>query len=199
MKTTSDLVSAVQSCLGSTPNKEGQCPNGSNGPIADWDVSKVVSLESLFEDKRNFDQDLSKWDTGSVTNMKKTFALAESFNADISKWDVSKVKTMNSMFAGAKRFNQDLSKWQVSSVTDMNNMFDGATAFNKILCSTVWISTKQKLTTSQPAGFGDVFKSSQGSICGAKSMHASHALQAQIDVLMVAMTYMSLAHRHARH
>ena len=90
---------AVVACLKLSP--EGDCPNGSHGPIEDWDVSGITDMEKIFDD-------------------------ASSFNGDISKWDVSSVKTTVAMFAGAFSFNVDLSRWDMSSVVDMGAMFWGA-------------------------------------------------------------------------
>ena len=37
------------------------------GPISEWDVSAVKSLESLFESYDDFNGDISAWDVSSVT------------------------------------------------------------------------------------------------------------------------------------
>ena len=39
------------------------------GPIEDWNVASVTSLESVFDDMETFNADLSKWNTAKVTNM----------------------------------------------------------------------------------------------------------------------------------
>ena len=43
------------------------------GPIADWDVSAITDMSSLFKDLKNFNADISGWDTSSVTNMYRMF------------------------------------------------------------------------------------------------------------------------------
>ena len=67
--------------------------------------------------------EMADWDVSLVTSMHSLFASTRLFNADISGWDVSSVTDMNSMFYGAGAFNADISGWDVSSVTDMNSMF----------------------------------------------------------------------------
>ena len=59
-------------CLGETP--DGSCPifaatNG-NGVIGDWLISKVNSLDDMFQYATAFNADISQWQTGAVTTMK---------------------------------------------------------------------------------------------------------------------------------
>ena len=96
-------------------------------------TSRVVSFRQLFEDKIDFNQDISSWDTSSVTDMYRMFANAKNFNSDLSNWDTSKVTNMRMMFEYATNFNSDLSRWDVSNVTDMAHMFIYAKNFNSDL------------------------------------------------------------------
>jgi surface protein len=86
------------------------------GEINTWDVSLITDMNSLFEDKTTFNDDISNWDVSSVTNMGNMFHTASSFNGDISTWDVSSVTFMGGMFASAGSnnyvFNQDISHWK---------------------------------------------------------------------------------------
>ena len=100
------------------------------GPIADWDVSEVTNMKSMFWDAYGFNGDLSRWNVGKVTNMSGMFVDAKAFNGDLSRWDVSNVTEMGRMFMIATAFNGDLSRWDVSNVTNMDIMFWGARAFN---------------------------------------------------------------------
>ena len=68
-------------------------------PIGTWCVGAVTDMSSLFQDKNNFDEDLSTWDVSSVTDMNAMFRRASAFNGDLSTWDVSSVTDMNGMFA----------------------------------------------------------------------------------------------------
>jgi len=40
-----------------------------NGNVADWDVSKVVQMDSMFESAVKFTSDLSGWNVNKVTSM----------------------------------------------------------------------------------------------------------------------------------
>jgi surface protein len=137
-----ELKLAVDSCLDPTrgdPTGVACCskPWVNCGPagtaeMADWDVSLVTSMSSLFYGKRQFNADISRWDTSSVTNMYWMFYNAQAFNKDIGTWDTSSVTNMYATFYQAYAFNQHLSRWDVSSVTTMRHMFDDANAFNKM-------------------------------------------------------------------
>jgi surface protein len=135
-----ELKLAVDSCLDPTrgdPTGVACCskPWVNCGPagaveMADWDVSQVTSMNSLFYNKGSFNADISRWDTSSVTNMVWMFRGARAFNQDIGTWDTSSVTSMHLMFYQAYAFNQHLSRWDVSSVTAMREMFYDANAFN---------------------------------------------------------------------
>ncbi|MBT1418638.1 BspA family leucine-rich repeat surface protein [Mycoplasma bovis] len=98
--------------------------------LDEWDVSNVESMELMFYDAKEFNQDISKWNTKNVKNMLSLFAGAEKFNQPLNSWNVSNVSQMSEMFHDAKKFNQDLDKWDVSNVVDMESMFKGANSFN---------------------------------------------------------------------
>jgi len=114
------------------------------GPIADWDVSAITDMSSLFKednddyayddpgsDLKGFNADISGWDTSSVTDMNNMFFKMSDFNQLLS-FDTSSVTDMNNMFNRASAFNQPLS-FDTSSVTDMSRMFFWASAFNQQL------------------------------------------------------------------
>ena len=126
-----ELKIAVVACTDETP--DGTCPvyGATNGPIGDWDISRVTSLHSLFSHKSAFNQDLSKWNTSKVSSMYNTFYYAESFNQDLSKWDVSRVTSMYNMFHHGLKYNQPMENWDVSRVTNMGTMFYKA-AINQV-------------------------------------------------------------------
>ena len=95
------------------------------------DLTGVTDMDSMFEQARFFNQDISAWNVSKVTDMRFMFRNASSFNQDIDTWNVSKVTDMGGMFNGASSFNGDISSWNVSNVTTMWNMFSDATSFNQ--------------------------------------------------------------------
>ena len=104
-----------------------------DGDISGWDVSSVTTMSGMFWRASSFDQPLNSWDVSSVTTMNNMFNGASSFNKPLNSWNVSSVTKMSNMFRGASLFDQPLNSWNVSSVTIMNKMFNGATAFDQNL------------------------------------------------------------------
>ena len=116
------------------------------GHISQWDTSKVTSMKELFEDKKDFNEDISNWNVSAVTTMNCTFRNAAAFNQPLDKWEgkVCNVTDMRFMFEGAAAFNQPLEKWNVSAVTNMGYMFNGAASFNQPLDK--WEGKVRKVT-----------------------------------------------------
>ena len=106
---------------------------GDEGDFNDIDTSDIESMESLFNDNKTFNGNITGWNVPSVTDMNNMFYFASSFNQPIGNWDVSSVIDMSCMFWGASSFNQDISKWKFPNVTDMNHMFSYASSFNQDL------------------------------------------------------------------
>ena len=102
-----------------------------NQDISSWDTSNVTNMSLMFDGSKEFNQDISKWNTSNVINMNSMFRWTEKFNQPIWDWSVSKVENMWGMFDGSKEFNQDISKWNTSNVRDMNTMFNGSKKFNQ--------------------------------------------------------------------
>jgi len=83
---TEELKSAVDECL--KLSHADNCRQGPDGPIWEWDVSKVIDMRDLFADVNLFDTDISVvWDVSHVTGMAGMFFQCK-FGVDISKWDV---------------------------------------------------------------------------------------------------------------
>ena len=106
---------------------------GDEGDFNDIDTSDIISMESLFNDNKTFNGDITGWNVSSVINMSYMFCDAISFNQDISKWKFPKVEDMNYMFYDATSFNQPIGDWEFPNVTNMNRMFFYATSFNQDL------------------------------------------------------------------
>eukprot|EP00435_Cladocopium_sp_Y103_P035331 s230_g9.t1 len=100
------------------------------GTPAQWNVSAVTSMRSMFEHLWFFNDDISTWDTSHVTDMSRMFLGAALFNQNIGQWDTSSVKTMMDMFNNAWAFNQYIGDWDTSGVTNMEAMFYNAQSFN---------------------------------------------------------------------
>ncbi len=92
---------------------------------------EVTSMDSMFRDATEFNQNLSAWNTAKVMSMASLFQNAVAFTQDISGWNVSSVTDMSNMFNGASVFNQDISGWDVSGVPVANQVdFDTGTDVN---------------------------------------------------------------------
>jgi surface protein len=118
-------------------------------------------MSNLFNDKSEFNDDISNWDVSNVTNMERMFNLATSFNQPLNNWDVSNVTNMEFMFEMAESFNQPLSSWNVSNVTNMRYMFQGTESFNQDLSSWnidykilgIYKPSKKKINVTQLSEF----------------------------------------------
>ena len=99
------------------------------GPIASWDTSGITNMDSLFYNKKDFNEDISHWNVSNAWDMDLMFCGATSFTGDLSSWNVGQVKNMHFMFHGATSFTGDLSRWDVGQVKYMASMFHGATKF----------------------------------------------------------------------
>src|SRR5690606_7551616 len=82
-----------------------------NQDISGWDVSRVFSMERMFDGAKNFNQDISGWDVSSVENMALMFYGAERFNQDISGWNMGKVYMYSGMLDYTS-FEYDISHWE---------------------------------------------------------------------------------------
>ena len=76
---------------------------GSQGPIGEWDVSRVTDMSFMFSNANSFNDDISKWDTSRTYHMTQMFKQATAFNVNLSKLDTSRAY-MNEMFYGATQF-----------------------------------------------------------------------------------------------
>lgn len=113
----------------------GARPHPFYGPIGSWDVSQVVSMNSLFIEADAFNQDIGRWDTSNVITMSGMFFSAPAFNQDIGSWVTSNVKNMRAMFWCAYAFNQDIGSWDTTHVENMESIFLGAINFDQDISS----------------------------------------------------------------
>jgi len=175
--TDANFYQAIETCLSTNPI-DGMCSDSEYGAMPDWDVSQVTDMSYAFNERIDFNADISNWDVSNVTDMGQMFWNAYNFNQPIGDWDVSSVTNMGYMFgyaydfnqpignwdvssvAGttgsgmyvmfyhASSFNQPIGDWDVSNVTDMGGMFSSATSFNQDLSS--WCVTN---ISSEPTDF----------------------------------------------
>lgn len=125
-----------------------------NQNIGNWNTSKVTTMQQMFQNQLEINQDLSTkvvtigglsyvaWDTSNVITMAFIFGggtRGGKFNGNITNWNTSKVTLMNSLVANKDEFNQDISTkvvtvsgssyvaWDTSNVTTMSTLFFVAT------------------------------------------------------------------------
>ncbi|WP_434335445.1 BspA family leucine-rich repeat surface protein [Mycoplasma capricolum subsp. capricolum] len=91
---------------------------------------EVTSTRAMFNEAKEFNQDLSKWDTSNLESIDEMFKWAHKFNQNLSKWDVSNVRIFDYAFYGTKAFDQDLSDWDVSNGQSMKRMFARSEKYN---------------------------------------------------------------------
>ena len=107
--------------------------NATYGHIIDWNVSAVTDMSNAFQNRTNFDENITGWDVSNVTKMSSMFNGATSFNQPIGDWNTSAVANLQAMFYGGSSFNKDIGDWDTSSVIALNAMFNGASSFNQPL------------------------------------------------------------------
>ena len=72
---------------------------GDEGDFNDIDTSNIKDMESLFNDNKTFNGNITGWNVSKVTNIRCMFYNATSFNQDLSKWDL-KGKKKTKIFYG---------------------------------------------------------------------------------------------------
>jgi len=113
-----------------------QCPF--NQPIGSWNVEKVTTMYSMFENNYSFNQDLNSWTPISCSTFSRMFYRSRDFNQPVGGWTLptDRTFTMDLMFGSAgttnpaMSFNQNIGAWNVEKATTMASMFINNTAFN---------------------------------------------------------------------
>jgi surface protein len=115
------------------------------GRIGEWNMTNVVSMNSMFIGAINFNQSLNTWErTGStlanVTNLVDMFRNATLFNGNLSGWNLSGATALDAMFQSSIAFNNGATPgvggtmhWTINTTAPVNMaaMFAGASAFNQ--------------------------------------------------------------------
>jgi surface protein len=100
-----------------------------NYPL-NWDVSNVISMNSMFAHTPQFNQPIESWTTTYVSDTSYMFYNASVFNQPLNSWDVVNVRFMVSMF-GYTVFNQPLDGWQTASLETITSIFFKNPVFNQ--------------------------------------------------------------------
>ena len=144
--------------------------------INDWSINTVsnVNMASMFVNASIFNRDISGWNVSKVTTFESMFQQAILFNngnntninpitlrSGIDGWDTSSVISMSAMFYVATTFNRDIGSWNVTKVTDFSGMFQIATAFNNGGSSSInnWI-----INTSANVSMNSMFNQNASSV-----------------------------------
>ena len=90
---------------------------------------KYINMAYMFKDAINFNNILT-FDVSQVNNMESMFNNCKKFNQNISEWSTSSVVNINNMFGGCSVFNQDLTRWDVKKVENGTNIFYNCTDMN---------------------------------------------------------------------
>ena len=107
--------------------------------IADWDVSKVETMEAIFQlCNRITSLDVGRWKPKCCTSITNAFYKCESLpEVNVSNWDVSKVEDFESVFAFCESLRVlDLSGWDTHSATNMKQMLACGKKLEKLALGT---------------------------------------------------------------
>jgi surface protein len=109
-----------------------ECTNF-NQNIGSWNVSNVTSFVLMFESAMNFNSgDINNWTLNTTSSIDMTSMFQNCvFNSPLNLWNTTRVTNMSSMFAYNSSFNQNIGAWNTSAVTNMSTMFQQATNFNQ--------------------------------------------------------------------
>jgi surface protein len=114
------------------------------GRLNEWDMSKTNTIDYMFQNCPNFNQNVGGWNTSNITNFSYAFGNCGVFNnggsPDINNWNTSSATTLAALFQNCLNFNQPVGNWNTSNVTDMGSTFYGCTPFNQNLSS--WNTSK---------------------------------------------------------
>lgn len=94
-----------------------------NSNISNWNVSKVTTMEGLFDGCVLYNHPLTSWDTSSVTNMSYMFSYCLAFDYPLHHLSTVSVTSMHHMFCNCQNFNQPLEHWDTSRIQDFTKMF----------------------------------------------------------------------------
>ncbi|RYQ25913.1 peptidase [Bifidobacterium pseudolongum subsp. globosum] len=122
----------------------GQRSLASLSALANWDVSQVTRMGSLFSNCTSLSDlsGLANWDVSQVTRMYSLFSNCTSLSdlSGLANWDVSQVTDMSSLFYNCTSLSDlsGLANWDVSRVTGMSYLFYNCTSLSDLSALANW-------------------------------------------------------------
>ena len=108
------------------------CKNAEfHGSLATWDVRRVLTMHSMFEESGIVDSGIGAWDTRSLTSTNKMFAGARNIHPefDLSRWNVSALVDLDYMFRESSVVHAGLAAWVLPPDAEAHRAFFGAPNF----------------------------------------------------------------------
>ena len=112
--------------------------------LANWDVSHVTNMNSLFAGCTRLSDlsALTKWNVSSVTDMSSLFSGCTSLSdlSGLKDWDVRNVTNMNHLFSNCSSLSNlsALANWNVGNVTDMSSLFYDCSSLSDLSALKDW-------------------------------------------------------------
>lgn len=111
-------------------------------PIENWDVSRVVNFDNLFNGTAITSLDLSKWQVGQNIAAGSAISLGGMFlscvnltSVNVAGWDTSTAKQIANIFSGDSQLKAlDISSWDLRNVssTGLMGVFTGTTSLKAL-------------------------------------------------------------------
>jgi surface protein len=139
------------------------CSNFTGGQVAEFDVGSVADMSFMFKDAALFDQkNLTGWNTENVLTMESMFENCKNFTGDVSTWNVSRVQSFVNTFLGCSNFTSDIRQWVPANVSKFDQMLLGASNFSHDLCMWRDRLSKTNLYPTTTIMFGNTKCPAQG-------------------------------------
>ena len=100
-----------------------------NLDLNNWDVSKVVSLQSVFYQAVIPSLNISEWDVSNVTDMVEIFGYLNTNELILNKWNTSKVSSAKGLARYSVINKIDLSNWDLSHIGEDKSRYYGYELF----------------------------------------------------------------------
>jgi surface protein len=98
---------AINTCLSTNP-ADGMCSDSEYGAMPEWNVSAVTAMRDAFNDRSDFNGDISNWNVSSVTYMAYMFDNSGlstlNYDALLNGWSTQTVQQGVTMEANATAY-----------------------------------------------------------------------------------------------